>query len=260
MIYYAPMGNNPSSAIRPRILVTGAAGLIGTSFRSEYREKYSDHYDLRLGVHDQLDDKRFDDIVQLEILDKDSLRRAMEGVDQVLHLAAIADPRSSFEERMEDPNVHGTYNVFQVAHEQGLQRVIFASSIHAVKAHETQPIPSGTCPKPDCLYGATKAWGEALCGVYSSAEGSPRSCFAVRIGAFRNEAMLQDMSQEHAPRMVSYRDLCHLFDRCIMAPYEVSYGIFHGLSDNREKVMAIDHARELVGYDPQDDGFDYIEQ
>jgi NAD+ dependent glucose-6-phosphate dehydrogenase len=54
---------------------------------------------------------------------------------------------------------------------------------------------------------------------------------------------------------LSYRDCAHLFDCCLQADYE--YEVVYGISDNDRKYYSIDRARDVLGYDPQDNSADY---
>jgi NAD+ dependent glucose-6-phosphate dehydrogenase len=54
---------------------------------------------------------------------------------------------------------------------------------------------------------------------------------------------------------LSYRDCAHLFDRCIRADY--GFEIVYGISDNERRYYSIERAREVLGYDPQDDSAEF---
>jgi len=236
---------------RKKLLITGAAGRIGTAFRA----RYGDRYDLRLvdvrpvpepGDHEA----RAGDLAQL-----DQARAACEGIDTVLHLAADPSPRATFYGTLLPLNIQMTYNIFHAAVEQGCRRVVFASSIHAVNAY---PLDYQIHPEdpvlPGDLYGCTKVWGEALCAYYSRREGL--SCIAVRIGAFGTDEMVADSADSRLLALwVSHRDLCQLLFRCIEAPDEVRYLLVQGVSDNQLKRMDIGSARRLLGYAPEDNAF-----
>jgi hypothetical protein len=160
------------------------------------------------------------------------------------------------------PNVIGACALFEAARHEGCERVVFASSVHAVlglasdyqaQAHEP--------PRADCLYGATKVFGEALCSVYSYQSGM--SCIAVRIGAFVPQVKVQRWvvsDRQYLSMGITERDLCQLLHRCLVAPASLRFAVVHGVSDNRYKFMEIDTARFLVGYRPQDDLFRLAEE
>lgn len=249
----------------PVVLLTGAAGNIGSGFREEYLRHYAAHYRLRLGVHRPaaFDDARFDDVVALDIEDLGSVRAACRGVDAVIHLAANPDWQAEFCQGLVGPNVIGSYHVFEAARLEGVRRVLYASSVHAimgypvdVQAHHDDP------PRPDTLYGVTKVFGEGLCSSYAYMHGL--SCIAVRIGGYVAEGARGYITHSDNPQqldiVVSQRDLAQLFHKCLMAPDTVRYAIVNGLSNNRFKRMDVEGARALVGYDPQDDAFAWSEE
>jgi uronate dehydrogenase len=248
-----------------RVLLTGAAGTIGRGFRDEYCARYRDGYDLRLGVHDPaFSDSRFDDIVRLEIEDPGSLRRAFDGADVVVHLAANPDwDTEEFSDDLLGPNIVGSYNVFEAARSVGVRRIVYASSVHAIMGYpvDVQAHEDGA-PRADTLYGATKVFGEALCSSYAYLHGI--SCIAVRIGAYVPDDERQKVIGSDNPQLldivISQRDMAQLLHRAITAPEGVRYAVVSGLSDNRFKRMSIERARSLLGYAPQDDAFAWSEK
>lgn len=237
--------------MKRRVLITGAAGRIGTAFR----KYYGDRYELRLVDCKPVDapgshESRVADLVSLE-----AARQACQGIDTIVHLAADPSPSATFYETLLPLNIQMTYNLFHAAVEQDCRRLVFASSIHAVNAypldyqiHPDDPV------RPGDLYGVTKCFGEALCAYYAEREGL--SCIPVRIGAFGTPDRVAKSSD---PRLlalwVSDRDLCQLLHRCIEAPDDVRYLLVQGVSDNQFKRLDIGNAREVLGYAPQDNAF-----
>ncbi len=241
-----------------KVLLTGAAGRIGTAFL-EYE---GDRYDVRLtDVHiHTIDNSLGREVVQADLSDLDNCQELCRGVDTVLHLAADPSPKADFYESLLDNNIKATYNIFRAAKDQGCRRVITASSVHAVLGYplDTQPHPDMPV-KPTNMYGVTKIFGEAVAHCFSASEGL--SCIAVRIGGYggnRNHTP-ESVDARTLSVYVSPRDLSHLFACCIDAPDSLRFAIFQGVSDNRFKRMSIDNARELVGYTPRDDAFELFE-
>ncbi len=234
-----------------RVLVTGAAGRIGSYFA----EQMHGNYDLRLMVRG--DEDRIDalgawgEVVTADLADLDRLKALCAGMDAVLHLAGDPDPGALWQDLL-DTNIVGTYNLFAAAKAAGVRRVVYASSIHAVSGYPADVQVKTTEPvNPGDLYGVSKCFGEALCRYMAEKEGV--SAIAVRIGAFQPVASVQTPENLNIlDDFVSQRDLTQLLQRCIDAD-QVSFAILHGLSDNRFKRLDISSARELVGYAPQDD-------
>jgi UDP-glucose 4-epimerase len=234
-----------------RVLVTGAAGNIGSYFAEHARDRYQ----LRLMVR-QSDEgidaiRPFGEVVYGELADLDTLKRHCQGIDTVVHLAANPGPSATWDSLMED-NIRGTYHLFVAAKSAGCRRVIYASSIHAVsgypadyQVHTTDPV------NPGDLYGVSKCFGEAMARYMAEQEGL--SAIALRIGAFQPQSSAEKPgSLGMFDAWVSQRDLDQLINRCIEVE-NVQFAVLHGLSDNRFKRLDITDARELVGYAPQDD-------
>jgi nucleoside-diphosphate-sugar epimerase len=233
------------------VLLTGAAGRIGTSFRS----LYGDRYRFRLVDRREIPDPgrheaRVGDLTQLEFA-----RQVCAGADTVVHLAADPSPRAGFYETLLAMNIQATYNVFAGAHEAGCRRVIFASSNHAVNAYplDVQVHPDDPV-RPGDLYGVTKCFGEALARFYADRHGLRG--IALRIGAFLNPEAVADTDNPRTLSLfISPRDLGQLIHKSIEAPDDLTFAIFHGVSDNQFKRLDIANARELIGYQPVDNAF-----
>jgi len=241
---------------RKRVLLLGAAGRIGTGFREEYLEKYKEHYELILGVHD----KKFKDenfkILRIELGDIKVLEKAMKNVDVVINLAANPHAEATFNEILK-PNLIGAYNVFEAARKAGCERVVFASSVHAINAYpHSHKVMHEDTPKPLDFYGASKAFGEALCSVFAYHYGV--SCLAIRIGAYvsNNRKKVVCYTRHDYDYVISQRDMAQLLHRCVMASKKVRYGILSGISNNEHKRMELIFTKKLIGYNPEDDAFE----
>ena len=105
------------------VLLTGATGRIGTTFRAYL----GDRYQLRLAVHhlDKLTDAGAHGAIELEIADPEACQRACAGMDVVVHLAAMATGRAPFYDALLDSNIKGVYNILRAAKDQGCRRVVF---------------------------------------------------------------------------------------------------------------------------------------
>lgn len=230
-----------------KVLVTGAAGRIGSAFRAYA----ADRYDLRLA--DCRTDDRTGEVMPLEIADLESCQAACQGMDAVLHLAADPGTGSGFYESYLDNNVKGVYNIFEAAREAGCRRVVYASSVQAIEGYplDVQARTDGMT-RPVNIYAACKVFGEAIAHTYAYSHGL--SSIAVRIGSFEFNQAQFNANSRNLSTFVSARDLCQLFVRCIEAE-NVQFAIVHGISDNRFKRMDLTTTKELVGYQPQDDAF-----
>lgn len=244
-----------TQAQKKRVLVTGAAGRIGSYFAQNHDRS---RFELRLMVRAEDDPESIDalrpcgDVVTGDLGDLEGLKAHFQGADTVLHLAADPSPSAVWSSVIEN-NITGTYHVFAAAKAAGCRRVIYASSIHAVSGYPTDvQVKTSEPVNPGDLYGVSKCFGEAMARYMAEQEGVSAIC--LRIGAFQP---LEKAREEDAlpilDAFVSHRDLHQLIEKCIAAPEALRFAIFHGLSDNRFKRLDISDARTLVGYAPQDD-------
>jgi hypothetical protein len=237
---------------RRKVLVTGAAGNIGSYFAEHSYHKY----DLVL-MERELDGETakladFGEVVAGDITDLDRMKQLCQGVDTVLHLAADPSPNAPWS-TVSGLNITGTYNTYVAAKAAGCRRVIYASSIHAVSGYPSDvQVKTSEPVNPGDLYGVSKCFGEAM-GRYM-AEQEDLSVIALRIGAFQPHDSARDENKglNMLDAWVSWRDLNQLIEKCIDVQ-NLKWAIFHGLSDNRFKRLDISDARELVGYGPLDD-------
>ncbi len=242
-----------------KILITGMSGLIGGIVREHLEETYA---------LSALNRRSVDGIEchQADIADLDAIQPAFEGVDVVVHLAANARGGATWEDLL-SPNIIGTYNVFEASRRAGVKRVIYASSGSTVSNWEREfpydalaegrydevpetwkKLDHNSLTRPSGLYGCTKVFGEALARHFTDA--CDISIICLRIGAVTRE------NRPMYPRMFSvwcsHRDIAQMVERCIEAPDSVEFDIFFAVSDNKWSYRDFSHAREVVGFEPQD--------
>ncbi|WP_269524084.1 NAD-dependent epimerase/dehydratase family protein [Coraliomargarita parva] len=242
------------------VLVTGAGGRIGTRFAQAAKDQYALKLMLRPG-HSAEQTARLEGcgtIVEARLEDLEALTGLFDGVDTIVHLAAESSPFAEWETLHRD-NIIGAYNVVQAARSAGCRRVILASSIHAVSAYPAEEQVKTHEPVcPGDLYGVSKCFAEAL-GRYT-AEVHGLSCIAIRIGMFLSRKTIRSRHpQGGLDFWVSPRDLNQLIQLCIENE-DLLFAVFHGISDNQFKHLDISDARELLGYEPQDDAFAETEE
>ena len=162
-----------------RVLITGANGTVGTAIldhlgdRDEYEFSAIDlepHPDLETTVAD--------------VADYEAIRPAFEDQDAVIHLAAYPLVDGTWDD-VYPPNIQGTYNVLEAAADAGVERVVFASSIHTVGLYENELAPDLYDPdhpleihpddpvRPDSFYGVSKVFGEALGRLFVESSPNP---------------------------------------------------------------------------------------
>jgi len=241
------------------VLLTGASGRVGQAILGGI----ADDYEWRLLDREPPADDDGYDYVVADVTDEDAVRDAMEGVGAVVHLAGDPRPEAPWDSVLRN-NIDGTQVVFEAAVDAGVEKVAFASSNHAVGHYETERKPDlyrvgddfrldGTeLPRPSNLYGVSKAAGEVLGRYYHDEHDLSVVC--VRIGNLTKGHPPIDYERGQA-MWLSYRDCAHLFDRCLQADYD--YEIVYGISDNDRKYYSIERAKEVLGYDPQDNSAEY---
>ncbi len=234
---------------RRRVLVTGAAGRIGSFFASKTYEKY----DLRLMVREDDEDvdaiQEFGEVVVCDLSELRRLETLCEGMDTVVHLAGNPSPEQTWDSVIAN-NITGTYNAFVAAKAAGCRRVVYASSIHAVSGYpQGVQVKTSEPVNPGDLYGVSKCFGEAL-GRYM-AQQENLSVIALRIGGFQPETTARKPELSLMDGWVSREDLIQLIERCIDVR-QLKWAVFHALSNNTFNCLDISDARELVGYNPQD--------
>ena len=240
-----------SQANGRRILVTGAAGRIGTAFR----HFAGDRYELRLAVHHRgIEEPGPHEVVRLDVADPESSQAACQGMDMVVHMAADPKPSADFYGSLLDNNLKGPYNILQAARDQGCQRVILASSVQVVDGYpvDVQVRPDMPIWPTNC-YGAAKGFVEAVARSFAS---QGLSTVVIRVGTFEASWLTTKMVNPYRlSKFISRRDMSHLLVRSIETP-GIEFALLHGVSNNRFKRLDITSTREQVGYDPQDDAFE----
>ncbi len=234
-----------------KVLLTGAAGKIGSFFHNAY----ADAYEFVLTDIAEPEETKGAPFKQANLSDFDSIRPLFEGVDTVVHLGADPNMDASWESLLPN-NVIATYNVFEAAHQAGCRRVVYASSINAVlgyprdqQVHTSQPV------YPINLYGATKCWGEALGRYYSAAYGLSSLC--LRFGAVQDrDSEWIHWDHEYVEIIQTLEDNAGLIAAAVEAGDDVLFGNFHGISDNRYKRLDMTDTKAVLNYAPQDDAFE----
>lgn len=238
-----------------KVLLLGSTGNVGTGFIQEYLEKYKDNYELILGVHRKKPEGIKLKTRKIYLDDLKSLIRAFKGIDVIVNLAANPSPKADFKDLV-SPNLIGTYNVFEAAVKAKCKRVIFASSVHAIKGYDLDyKVRGEDSPKPLTIYGATKAFGEALCYTFSHKD--DLSCIGIRIGAYTAKEDMYSVCHKRTDYhyVISQEDMAQLIHKSIVAKDKLKYAILSGISKNKKHSMDLKRAKELVGYDPKDDAY-----
>ena len=240
------------SRASPRpVLLTGAAGRIGTAFRlahgHDYRFRLADLETGSLGPTPGVDHE----VVHLDVADSAACHAACAGIDTVVHLAADPRPDAPWESLVAN-NIQGVVNICEAALAAGCRRVVYASSAHAIGAYPPDlTLADDAPPRPGNLYGASKVFGE---GVLSAFAARGLSGVAIRIGAYDAPWYYEDTDDNVAAAYISPRDMNQLLVRAIETP-QIAHAVVAGISNNRRQRFDLRQTRALLGYAPQNDGF-----
>lgn len=149
-----------------RALVTGGSGFIGSHVVDKLMER-----GVRVRIVDIVPPHRNDvECYDVSLLDYDRLRSAMNGVDVVFHLGAVADVADAAENPLhtEMINTRGTINVLEATRRAGIQRVIYGSTTWVYSDTDANPLTEETVlGPPSHIYTATKLASEYYCHAYS---------------------------------------------------------------------------------------------
>src|SRR6266851_4714124 len=223
-----------------KILITGAAGDVGGHLRRELAGRY----ELRLS--DILPLKNLasgEEFIRGDCASLTDMLRVTKGVAAVVHLGGFS---------VEGPwevilraNIVGAYNAFEAARRNGVRRIVFASSNHAVGFYRRdEAIDHRVYPKPDSRYGVSKVFGEALGSLYADKYGM--EMFMVRIGNVHPFPL----DKRRLAIWFSPRDLAQLVSIGIDHP-GIRFEIVYGVSGNTRSWYDNSNAARL-GYRPQD--------
>ncbi|MDP6823868.1 MAG: NAD(P)-dependent oxidoreductase [Dehalococcoidia bacterium] len=249
-----------------KVLVTGSGGLIAGALTRDLGDRF-EFTGLDIGPLDHL---AVPNTVG-DLSDIESVRGAFDGVDAVVHLGADSNQNAPWSSVLPN-NLIATRNVFEACRDAGVKRVVYASSNHAVGMHELddpycriragdyEGLDPDNIPqidhrvqiRPDGQYGISKAFGEATGAYYAENFGLEVAC--LRIGTVNRPNRPTEVRQ--LATWCSHRDVLQLVQRCLeVEPFQ--FDIFYGVSDNKWRFWDIDHARQVLGYAPEDNGEDY---
>lgn len=241
-----------------RVLVTGAAGIVG----SVLREGLGEGYELR-----GLDRRRAPGVRRGDVCRPWTISRAVAGTDAIVDLAtgsAVSLPWRSVRR-----DVGGRIAVLEAARRHGVPRYVFASSNHVVGGYEREPPYARICAgdyagldpaeipaigtdwpvRPDSPYAVGKLFVEAAARLYAEEHGL--SCLCLRLGTVLPGD--RPTRPRHFATQLTHADLVRLVDCALRAPDDLRFGVYFGVSANTWRFWEIAGARRELGYEPRDD-------
>jgi uronate dehydrogenase len=222
-----------------KILITGAAGDVGTRLRKLLKGVYS----LRVSdIRKPADLDADDEFVAADLGDYEQTKQITAGIDGIVHLGgySVEGPW----ETIHKSNIVGCYNLFEAAYRSGVKRIVFASSNHAVGFYpRDRKIGVDVTVRPDSRYGVSKAFGEAVGALYADKHGLRVTC--IRIGNVGDKPL----DKRRMSIWIKPEDLAQLIRIGLEHP-DIRFEIFYGASDNAAGWWDNSNARRF-GYRPQ---------
>jgi uronate dehydrogenase len=224
-----------------RILITGAAGRLGSELRKRLAPLAAS---IRLADREPFGDLApHEEEAVFDLADMEATVAAAKDCDAIVHFggAALESPWQA----ILDSNIRGSYHIYEGARQQGAKRVVYASSVHAIGYHEIEAqIDVDAPPRPDSLYGVSKNFVESLSRLYWDKFGIESVC--LRIFSSFPEPADRRMLWSY----LSFADCVRLVEASLTAP-RVGHTISFGMSDNKVKTVDNRGANHL-GYVPRD--------
>jgi uronate dehydrogenase len=223
-----------------KIVLTGAAGRLGSYLR-EPLTKLCDE----LLSSDMIDVGTLyprESFLKADLSKLDQMTALLKGADMVVHFGAIGDEAPI--DQILSSNIVGAYNIWEAAFQNGVKRVVYASSIHAVGMYpKTEFIGVDVPHRPDTFYGLAKCFAEDLGRMYWEKRGIEAVCLRILSCAKVTNARALGS-------WLSYDDLVHLVTRAIDTPV-VGFSIIYGVSNN-DRAPVDNSAAQFLGYRPKD--------
>ena len=223
------------------IVLTGAAGRLGSHLREPLATLSGAlvSSDLAEGIGAPYAGERY---VRADLTDLGAMQALLEGAETVVHFGAIGD-EAPFETLL-GPNFVGAYNVWEAAYRQGVRRVVYASSIHAVGMYPRNVRIGTDVPhRPDTFYGLAKCFAEDLGRMYWEKRG-------LESVHLRIASCAQVTSTRALGTWLSTDDLIQLVTRAVDTPV-TGFAIVYGVSDNDRSPLD-NTAAAFLGYRPKD--------
>jgi nucleoside-diphosphate-sugar epimerase len=264
-----------------KVHITGVYGLIG-NIVYKHLSQWPERYELYGSGRRLMSSRRADEETRAQLPDDhfhiadisnaQAIEGALEGMDAVLHIAAVPGPEDGFEDVLES-NIRGTYNVLEACRKKNIGRLVYASSIMATWGYaqfvepykairegriedlpaDFAPVKHTDPPRPTEPYSMSKVWAEGACRTYADAHGLSVIC--LRIGWVNKENAAHGTFSNSI--WCSHRDIASSFEHALVKTARGPvYDICYALSDNEYLWVDLEHSREVTGFVPQDRGSD----
>jgi L-arabinose 1-dehydrogenase [NAD(P)+] len=254
-----------------RIAITGAGGTVGRAVV----DGFGDEHEVVAFTHSEHTDL---DSTLLDVTDPDDTAAKLDGFDVVIHLAGASSPDADWE-TVSETNVQGTKHVLDAAVSNGIDRVVFASSNHAVGTYtadgadpeavapgDHSPVPADAPASPDSFYGVSKAACESLVAFYANRHGL--EAVILRIGWYMPASELRAVTGDDAAPgtrrfaravWLSPRDCREIHRRAATADLSRTPITVNAVSRNDDRYFTLVEAMQSLGYSPRDNAAEILD-
>ncbi len=229
-----------------KLVLTGAAGALGSKLRAPLAAMCDQlvSNDLVDGLDDLAANETY---VQADVSDLAAMEALTKDADMIVHFGAIAD-EAPWDDILKS-NIIGAYNIWEAAYRNGVRRVVYASSVHAVGMHlKTDTIGLDAPHRPDTYYGLAKCFAEDLASLYWDKRGIEAVCMRIFSAAPPTNARA-------IGTWLSTDDLIQMVEKSITSPV-VGLTTVYGISNNDRAVVDNSKAGHL-GFHPKDNAEDF---
>ena len=254
-----------------QIALTGAAGNVGR----EVLGAFGDENDVVPFTHSEHDDL---DSELLDVTDSDEVTGKLDTFDVVIHLAGASSPDADWE-TVSETNIQGTKNVLDAAVENGIDRVVFASSNHAVGTYNSedddpesmttgyaQTVGADAPTRPDSFYGVSKAACEGLTKFYANVH--DLEIVNLRIGWYMSEDDLREVAGDDTnpektrfarATWLSPHDCRDIHRKASIVDLPKNPVTVNAVSRNDERFYSITETMRLLDYEPRNNAAETLD-
>ena len=239
-------------AMKQRVLLTGAAGTVGSTLWKAWEKQ--DNYTLTLTDINPIENAA-SRVELADIRDYDAMRALCQEHDVLVHLGYLRHySLGKIPGEVNDITV--SMNLFDAARENGIQKIVYASTNHVTGWNERSSSPPRFSTSdqfcPDGWYGAMKGMAE-IAGRYL-VDAHDMRFISIRIGSFNGTS--EPNGIRHCSTFLTPRDCVQLFSLAVDYSGPVKYLITYGRSANydgyQQSFLDISGAVEVLGYKPED--------
>ena len=249
-----------------KIFITGGTGSIGSILNNHLQKDYE-----ILNLDISKSNKNSSGTIIGDMNNYNDVFEGSKGCSAIIHLGAVVSVDSNWDLVLKN-NIESTKNVYESAKNNNIDKVVFASSNHAVGLfenddpykqivagnyknidHKKIPIIDHNVPiRPDSYYGISKAYGESMGRFYYEMYGI--QSINLRIGTVQKIDTPKN-SIRHFATWLSHKDIAQLVEKSLIT--KLGFEIFYGVSNNKWRFWDIENAYKKIGYEPIENAENY---